>query len=832
MTPTCAAALEYLRRGWVVVPMARGTKAPGKGWSEQRLVAEDIPRVFGSGENLGLLVGPASGDLADVDLDCEEALPLARDFLPPTTRIHGRKSNPRSHYWYRAPGAPYLKLDDPLMKGKEACLVELRAGSEAHQTLVPPSIHPSGEPYLWDEAGDPELVDAADLTAAVRRIAAGALLARYWPGDGARDDAALALCGWLTRSGWKTVEVDLFVQAVAKAAGDEEWVSRGKGAAAAARLGSGRHVRGFPSVAERFDRKVVGKVEEWLGLTFQAAATPAGAIIISTDAEAVGDAAVAALAQTPGLYQRAGQLCQVVRDAAAPKGVARQVGSPRILTIAEARLHELMASAAKWVRRTRTPSEEGESKVVDVKSLPPGWAVRAVLARGEWPGVPALLGVVEVPVLRRDGTILQATGYDTSTGLLYAPPGDLTLDLPPEPTKRDAEAAAAALQEVVADFPFADAASCAAWLAAVLTPLARFALDGPAPLFLIDKNVRGAGGSLLADAAGLIVTGRKLTRVAAPSDDAEMEKRITALALDGDLVVLLDNVSGAFGWSSLDAALTGTSWNARILGASKMTGRLDLQATWLATGNNVQIEADTARRVLRIRLESQEENPEGRTGFKHPDLCAWVSEERPRLLAAALTILRAYCRAGRPHVGLTPWGSFESWSALVRGAVAFAAGVDPAEGRQVFAATADLDRTRLDALLAGLDHLAPNGRGVTTAAVLRAVEAASADGEPGAMVGLRWAVAELAGEPPSSRRLGKALRRFARRVVGGRMLDFAEARVSVWVVRRAVCAVSAVSFGPLPRATGDLSTPDPTTGDGQKTPLKPLKPQPAPVGKP
>jgi hypothetical protein len=281
-----------------------------------------------------------------------------------------------------------------------------------------------------------------------------------------------------------------------------------------------------------------------------------------------------------------------------------------------------------------------------------------------------------------------------------------------------------------------------------------------------------------------------------------MEKRITALALDGDLLVLLDNVSGTFGWPSLDAALTGTTWSGRILGSSKMTGRLDLSATWIATGNNVQIGADTARRVLRIRLDSPEENPETRTGFRHSDLAAWVLAERPRLLASALTILRAFCHAGRPADGLEPWGSFESWSSLVRGAVRFATGIDPAEGRQVFASAADEDRRRLDAVLAGIGHLDPGGRGVTTAALLAAVEGPERPGEPEALTGLRLALAELGGEPLSTKRVGRALRRFAGRVVEGRQLEQKPGRVATWTVRCAVTAVRSVSLGPLPRVSG------------------------------
>ena len=46
---------------------------------------------------------------------------------------------------------------------------------------------------------------------------------------------------------------------------------------------------------------------------------------------------------------------------------------------------------------------------------------------------------------------------------------------------------------MVADFPFAQPEHKSTFLAFLLTALARYAFSGPAPLFLIDANVRGSG---------------------------------------------------------------------------------------------------------------------------------------------------------------------------------------------------------------------------------------------------------------------------------------------------------------------------------------------------
>src|SRR5690606_17153515 len=101
------------------------------------------------------------------------------------------------------------------------------------------------------------------------------------------------------------------------------------------------------------------------------------------------------------------------------------------------------------------------------------------------------------------------------------------------------------------------------------------------------------------------------------------------------------------------------------------------------------------RRIIHIRLDVLSERPEDRTDFRHPDLVAWLRERRPALVSAALTILSAYVRAGMPRQGLTPFGSFEGWSRLVREAVVWLGLPDPCLTRVRLAEQAD---TTADAL--------------------------------------------------------------------------------------------------------------------------------------
>lgn len=487
---------------------------------------------------------------------------------------------------------------------------------------------------------------------------------------------------------------------------------------------------------------------------------PRPRIVIDTDEDRVVDEAIAALATVQGVFCRGSLLVHVIGDArpGAPP--------PRIVPLGTAGIRDRMVHGAEWV--SLVPSERGP---VEYPAHPPSWAAPAIEARKCWPGVPAIEGVVDSPVLRPDGSVLESPGYDAPSRLLFIPSGDFPA-VPASPTREEAAAAAARVLEVVCDFPFQDGAHRSAWLAGLLTPLARAAFDGPAPLFLVDANVRGAGKTKLVDVIAEVVLGGPMPRSPPTRDATEEAKRITAIALEGDRMVLIDNVDAAFGSAPLIMALTATVWQERLLGKNERVC-LPLLATWYATGNNVALRSDMPRRCLHIRLDSSLEKPEDRDGFRHANLLAHVRAERPRLLVDALTILRAYCAAGRPPVELRPWGSYEGWSALVRAALVWCGLEDPVATRAGLDQV-DSDATSLGDVLVGWEELTRTiGKpgGVTAAQAVRAL-----DDRPKELQRLRDALAELGiggtGKPASPRAVGNLLRRFRGRAVGDRKLEF------------------------------------------------------------
>lgn len=232
------AAAEAIGRGYQPVPVRTGTKRPMlSAWTHERYDFEgDLGKVrkafaqfAGQGaENIGLQLGEPSGGLVDIDLDHPKTGRVKDFFLPPTPMKSGRPGRPASHYWYQVsegtvPATRQYKMPDG------SVIVELR--STGGQTLIPPSVHPSGEPYRWEGRGrewrDPAKLSAPRLQVQVAFTALGTLLVDRWPRRGSRHDAYLALAGGLLRYGddvhpWWDRNAGMFIRIMAEATNDED----------------------------------------------------------------------------------------------------------------------------------------------------------------------------------------------------------------------------------------------------------------------------------------------------------------------------------------------------------------------------------------------------------------------------------------------------------------------------------------------------------------------------------------------------------------------------------------------------------------------------------
>jgi hypothetical protein len=524
------------------------------------------------------------------------------------------------------------------------------------------------------------------------------------------------------------------------------------------------------------------------------------AIRITTEEELVNDAAVAALCPDPRVFQRGHKLVQVLRGVEMIHGIHRP---PDALTIAEIpvpRLREMLANAARWQKvdaasvakraAASGTANESASRKEPLKwapAHPPVWSVQAVHARGQWSGIRPLTGITEWPRLRSDGTLLADPGYDTKTGLYYEPAGKVD-PISQEPCGEEVAGAVAALREVVCDFPFASEDGFSAWLAALLTPIAFGAFDGPAPMFVAEASAPGSGKSKLWEAVSFILTGRSAATVPYTDDQDEMGKKITSCALSGDPLIFFDNCT-KLGGDRLAQAVTSRTWKDRVLGKSENTPELPLDATWYANGTNIMYLNTLDRRCCVCRLESKLEHPEARPDaeFRHIPLEPWLRQERPRLLAAALTILRAYAVAGFPRVKPTSWGSFEGWSRLVKGCIDWLE--IPFQDAPTASLAAGGELGELSATLDLWEHLDPRGKGIGVGEFLRIIDGEREDAERGNRKPSEVAQAffDAIGLPlPNAKKFGRRIAQWKGRVCEGRFFFQAATlhKVAVWAVSK------------------------------------------------
>jgi hypothetical protein len=281
---------------------------------------------------------------------------------------------------------------------------------------------------------------------------------------------------------------------------------------------------------------------------------------------------------------------------------------------------------------------------------------------------PRIAGVTSCPVVSLSGDMTCA-GYDAATELYVAPPVDVhTAGLP-----LTAKDCADELLALVSDFPFLEDRDRGAWLAMLISGLMRPSIDGAVPAFVITATTRGTGKTLLAQAALDMIHGPGSGINTEPSKEEEAQKAILAEVLFGTRVLVWDNLANGrpFGGAVIDSLITSTVVKGRALGSNSIISA-KIPFVLVCTGNNVKFQADTARRVISCRLQTSEERPEDRQGYRIEDLRVHITQNRARLLGVAAQLIRLgmASHAQSPRVG-----SFEAWGSTV-GKIVRSAGFD------------------------------------------------------------------------------------------------------------------------------------------------------------
>ena len=430
--------------------------------------------------------------------------------------------------------------------------------------------------------------------------------------------------------------------------------------------------------------------------------------------------------------------------------IDQDTSRPILEVLTEDSMCGILARTANWYKRRTSKTKESLHD-----APPPREVVRDVLALPDWP-VPVLVGVTEAPVFAPSGELAVADGYHPAARIWHHASPTVTIsDVSKSPTAQEvADAVRLLTVELMGQFPFADEASLAHALTALLLPFARLLIDGPTPLHLISAPVEGTGKTLLSYCIAIPATGREAEPMTVDVDEPEMRKRITSLMAEAPMLVLLDNLGQRLDSSSLASVLTARVWKDRLLGISK-TATFPVTCTWLATGNNPTLSRELARRTIPICLDAKEENPYLRSGFKHANLAQWAKENRSSLIHAALMLIQAWIAAGKP-LGTESLGMFEGWASTMGGILKVAGVSGFMTNLKAFRKTAtDQNSEWVSFVIAWWDNF--NATVVRVEQLAGMVEGSN----------LLEAVVDAPSDRGRRTRLGKALKKMAGRIVAG-----------------------------------------------------------------
>ena len=230
-------------------------------WRNQPVSAEDALAANQMLQhNIGILNGTTSG-LIDIDLDCAEAVAFADLFLPETVASFGHEGNSRGHYLVAIKSSGKTRKFN--LPDSSECLVELR--SDGTQTMLPPSIHPSGHKLQFSYINDSApAVDYADLLVATQRIAACSVIARSWS-EGSRHQLALAFAGMMYKADFDQDLAENVVNTICAFASDEELDDR-LNAVATTYSQNASSISGYGIMVDMLGVNTARKIAEWLDI--------------------------------------------------------------------------------------------------------------------------------------------------------------------------------------------------------------------------------------------------------------------------------------------------------------------------------------------------------------------------------------------------------------------------------------------------------------------------------------------------------------------------------------------------------------------------------------
>lgn len=647
---------NYLAMGWKLIPVRAGGKGVKmeKGGSYTDIVASSADELPG---NIGLILGEISGHVVDVDIDDERALPYAHRFLPETPAVFGRKGKPQSHWLYICEQARTCKYYATSEKGKKP--IEIRA-TQKEQTVIPPSIHPSKERVEWHTFGPPAPITFADLQRCVATLTIVPIIEAAWA-EGARNDIASAISGFLLNNDVDSALVEELITVVCENAGDDDIADRlALAQRAEQRIHEGKPVKGFQALQELLgddQAQLIGRIFKVRKGVMKDQSGEVDYILTDNDvvdAQMILTLALERQRDNPTMFTISG-VPSILHSSNTNFVTIRTIENIRLSINRKVRVGTPNAQGV--VRACKCVPDSIMNMVKEMLWEDPDW-------------LPIINTITASPYVDASGIAQDRMGYHEdgvySFNIHRLPP------INGDPSPAELEGAVGVLDDILCDFPFAhesDRAHCFAYL---ILPFVREHITGLTPLHFVDKPIQGTGGTLLCQLGGAIAYGALLPPTMLPRTEEEFGKVITAKSKSSNQHMFFDNVR----FISSDhyaSMLTSGYCEGRVLGRSEMIS-IRNNFIHVMSGNNIVMDADFNRRLVRILLDANVQRPELRT-FRHPYIAQHALQHRTDIVAAIMTIVAHWFAKGRPpfHRKLKP--SFEEWS-QVMGGILECAGVD------------------------------------------------------------------------------------------------------------------------------------------------------------
>ena len=636
-----------------LLPIPHGLKRPDPrdtGWTdygESQMCDPDYLARLNNGCNVGVIVGKPSNWLCSIDLDDEvwiepflQSNPSLRATLR-TKRLRG------CNLWVRIIGEypPLKKLVHPRMKGKKGAPLDVGEWrSTGGQTLIHgevdqlpyqieverPPIEISFSEIVW-----PEFVSSPPTLNEVKPKKTSALVLTQsnggaYPGDGldfAKLENIKHLGGGSIRAACPACR-----EQGADNTGEHLHISEDGKFGCAKFQGDAEHRRAIWRLAGKYDTRIF--------------ILPNDHKPISESARSIFDV----IAASRTLFVRSGSIVELVRKS---DGCSLDLIKPESF---RSRLERYGHKLVSW-----KCDDEG-AMVLKPKQCSEDNA-RALLATVEAREVlPAIRTVAAAPVIvpAGDGVKVLGQGYHSDNGGTLISGGELPPEMSPDE-------AASMLLATLDEFVFQCAGDRARAFAALLTPALKM---GGFIRGFIPVDVREADQPQTGKGFSLILV-RSIYRESAypialkSGGVGSLDESICSALISGKPFIAIDNVRGKLDSQFLEMILT---WGDHIAARIPHRGEVLVDpgaASFQLTSNGIEATPDFAKRASITRMLKQS------PGFafkRYPEgnLRDHIAANQPRYLGAVFSLVRDWCRRGKPTTNTTGH-DFREWAGILDG---------------------------------------------------------------------------------------------------------------------------------------------------------------------